>query len=101
LVPRVSDGLVSIDHETRSHLLLEKKDDLPSGRVALYTCPCGDYACGVVSVRVELDGTHIVWSDFRYENTYDDEFISLKKLGPFRFEETAYRDTVMCSSSHQ
>jgi len=96
VVPRVSDDLVPIDQETRLQLLIKAQDDLPNGRVALYTCPCGDYGCGVVSALIEQDGEHIVWSDFRYENNYDDDVIPLERLGPFRFKKSAYRDTVMC-----
>lgn len=96
LVPRVRDGLVPVDQTTRAILLLEEDDELQEeGRVALYTCPCGDYGCGVVSVMIKKDGRHFVWSEFRYENDYDDEHTTLEKLGPFRFDERAYRDIIM------
>lgn len=95
LVPILRSGLVPIDQKARARLLLEEEDELSNGRVALYTCPCGDYGCGVISVLIEMDGNHFVWSDFRYENNYDDEFTSSVWLGPFLFAEKAYRDTVM------
>ena len=99
LVPRVGSGLVSIDQETRSHLLLERDDELSSRRVALYTCPCGDYGCGVVSVLIEKRGRHITWSEFRFENGHDDEIIPLEKLGPFTFAAEKYHNTVMNANS--
>lgn len=98
LVPRVTDGLVPVEQTTRANLLLEEDDKLQEGRVALYTCSCGDYGCGVISVMIEKDGRHFVWSDFRFENDHDDEFTALEKLGPFRFNEKAYRDTIMGTS---
>ena len=99
LVPRLSGGLVPIDQQTRAHLLLEEEDDLPDGRVGIYTCPCGDYGCGVVSVTIEKDGDHIVWHDFRYRNDYDDEVVSLEKLGPFKFMKQDYRNAIIGDNS--
>lgn len=95
LVPRLSSGRVPVDQRTRAHLLLEEKDDLPDGRVALYTCPCGDYGCGVVSVRIEDDGDCFIWSEFRYETTWDEGFDLLERLGPLKFEKQAYRDAIL------
>ncbi|MEZ5732238.1 MAG: hypothetical protein R3D97_07915 [Paracoccaceae bacterium] len=99
VVPRVCAGLVPIDQKTRAHLLLQEDDELSNGRVALYTCPCGDYGCGVISVLIKKHGDQIVWSDFRYERDDDEEFTALERLGPFRFAEDAYRRTVMCSNT--
>ena len=60
-IPRLGSELLPIDSETRDFLLLERNGDTPSGRVALYVCPlCGDYGCGVVSVKVTRDGTDIL-----------------------------------------
>ena len=95
LVPRSRSGSVPLDQKTRAHLLLEQGDELSSGRVALYTCSCGDYGCGVVSVSIHIEKEQVIWSDFRFENNYDDEFTSLERLGPFRFSEKTYRDTII------
>lgn len=93
-VPRLRSGLVPTDVATREVLLLEKADDLPNGRVALYICPCGDFGCGVVSAKISREGKHIVWSDICYENESDEELIPLNRLGPYRFEEKQYRQAI-------
>lgn len=100
-VPRLGSEMAPTDVETREVLLLEKADDLSSGRVALYTCPiCGDYGCGVISAKVVREGNHIVWSDICYENEGDDELIPLDRLGPYRFEEKQYRQAVLGGNKH-
>jgi len=94
-VSRLGSELEPTDVRTRDALLLEKTDDLSSGRVVLYTCPCGDFGCGVISAKIIREGKHIIWSDFGYENEFDDELILLERLGPFRFEEEQYRQAIM------
>lgn len=94
LFPRLGSDSVPIDIATREHLLLEAVSDTPSGRVALYICPlCGDYGCGVVSVKINRDGSDFVWGDFVWEN--QDTVMELEKLGPFRFSEENYRSALL------
>jgi hypothetical protein len=100
LVPRLGSELLPIDMETRALLLLEKCGDTPGGRVGLYVCPlCGDYGCGVVSVRITREGSDILWSEIGYENGHDEGFLQIEKLGPFRFDEKAYRQALMTAGS--
>jgi hypothetical protein len=95
LVPRLGSELLPIDSKTRNLLLLESTGDTPSGRVALYVCPlCGDYGCGVISVKVTREGTDILWREFGRENDWDNEFFPIEKLGPFSFSEEKYRHTL-------
>ncbi len=94
-VPRLGSEMIPTDVETREVLLLEKADDLPNGRAALYICPCGDYDCGIISASITREDKHIIWSDISYENEADDELIPLDRLGPYRFEEKQYRQAIM------
>ena len=84
------------DEEARARLLLERRGDLPSGRVSLYICPeCGDLGCGAVSVALEPDGEDIIWKEFGHENDYDESFILIERLGPFRFRLADYRQAIL------
>ena len=77
-------------------MLLERRGDLPSGRVSLYICPeCGDLGCGAVSVALEPDGEDIIWKEFGHENDYDESFILIERLGPFRFRLADYRQAIL------
>jgi hypothetical protein len=101
LVPRLGSDLLPIDSVTRDLLLLEMAGDTPSGRVALYICPeCGDIGCGVVSVKISRDRSDIVWSDLVWENNYDNNLVTLEKLGPFRFNEEDYRSILSMTNLH-
>ena len=94
-------GLVGGDREAtdvamRAQLFCEEPGGAPSGRVGLYFCPlCGDYGCGTITARIERDGNAVIWSDFVYENGYDEEVIALERLGPFRFDWQHYRDVLL------
>ena len=56
LLPRLGGDIVPVDMEVRSLLFCEFAGDTPSGRVALHICPeCGDFGCGVVSVKIRKD----------------------------------------------
>lgn len=89
---RLGSKMQPIESSFRDELLLLAQGGLSSGRVPLYICPlCGDYGCGVVSVRVRRQDGDYVWQDFAVED--DDgryEFI-IERIGPFRFEQSAYK----------
>lgn len=74
-------------------LLMVEPGDLPGGRVSLYICPeCGDIGCGAITVRIERRGLEIIWSDFGYENNYENnvELESFCSIGPFHFDLNTY-----------
>jgi hypothetical protein len=59
--------------EVAKRFLLELPGEFPNGRVAILVCEkCGDLGCGAVSVRIERIGDIIQWSEFGYENNYED-----------------------------
>ena len=96
LTPRLWSETLPVTVELRDLLLLEMPGDMPSGGVALYVCSmCGDFGCGVVSVKINREEDTIVWSDFGRENDYDAEYYPIERLGPFRFREAEYRQTLL------
>lgn len=80
--------------EAVSELILEDGVRPTSRRVGIYICPeCGDIGCGRFSVRVERRGDEVVWSEFSYENGYEEPW-TFEELGPFRFESSQYEQAV-------
>jgi hypothetical protein len=80
--------------EAVSELLLEAGIVPSSRRVGIYICPeCGDIGCGRFSVKVERYGDQVVWSEFSYENGYEEPWV-FEGLGPFRFESSQYEHAV-------
>jgi len=69
-------------------------DVLPGDRIPLFVCPiCGDAGCGTISFKLTRQGSLVRWSEFAYENTWDDEatdFESYSTLGPFEFDLETY-----------
>jgi len=96
-VVSVLDGFADTQRRAaQRQLLLRDPSPLPSGRVPLYGCVCGDLGCGCLAVRIERQGDHVIWSDFSVDAALfveDDsprEPGSAAHLGTFRFDWTAY-----------
>jgi len=71
----------------------EQPGDLASGRVPVLVCAeCGDLACGAIATRIGTESSVVVWSDFAYENTYEDP--DPFQLGPFEFDRVSYESTI-------
>jgi len=78
-------------------LLKEQPGEFPNDRVALYICPeCGDLGCGAVTAKISVHDDVVTWSDFGYENTYEDAMFpdTLSAIGPFTFELREYEMTL-------
>lgn len=86
--------------ESRDFLLLKKKaPDLEAGRVALYLCPeCADLGCGVYTVLVSRQDDGYLWSDFSYENGYE-EARPCNDVWSFFFAKDAYEEFVRLAIS--
>ena len=56
------------------------------GDTVLMGCPCGEWACWPLTVRVEVTGVTVRWHDFRTGHRDWD----LSGLGPFVFDRLAY-----------
>lgn len=78
-------------------LSLVEAVSLPSGRVPLYICFCGDLACGALSVSISRSGDHIHWTDFGSESNWEKGFSQtdhMKRTGPFTFDRSAYLNAI-------
>ena len=78
-------------------LLLQAPADFPDGRVSLYICAeCGGIDCGAVSVRITQTEHIVIWSDFAYQNDYDEamtyQLNSFVTIDPVSFSLNDYRN---------
>jgi hypothetical protein len=83
---------VENERATNRFLLVEPAD-LPNDRRSIYVCPeCADLGCGAVSAIIEEQADKFVWSDFGYQNNYDDDvyFEGYEEIGPFIFDRSQY-----------
>ena len=78
-------------------LMLKERSELPTGRVPIYICPeCSDLGCGCVSVQVDKYDGCFVWSQFGYENDYEDGIIEVYEMRDMFFDEAEYRSALEC-----
>ncbi|MEU2348551.1 hypothetical protein [Modestobacter sp. NPDC049651] len=64
---------------------------LESGRIPLLVCgECGDLACGAVTAALDMGAREVTWSEFRWENGYE-EPEPMDSLGvPITFDRGQY-----------
>jgi len=78
---------------------LQAESSMSSGRVLLYMCPeCGDIGCGAYSAKIARDHGTYTWSDFAYENGYEDPR-PLEGIGPFVFSSSQYEAAIASASA--
>ncbi|HEV8396572.1 MAG TPA: hypothetical protein VGQ37_19960 [Vicinamibacterales bacterium] len=81
-----------------ARLFMQEAPDSPAGRVLLYTCAeCGDIGCGAYTVRLSRHDDLWSWSDFAWENGYEDPQSLL--LPRFEFADETYRAAILAGSS--
>ncbi|MBI1249606.1 hypothetical protein GC197_17415 [bacterium] len=87
-------GWLSLDLQRQyfCQLLLRQPSELSSGRVPLYICPeCADLGCGSVTVKIVKYDDCLVWSEFGFENNYEDGPINIDpSVRDFAFHKTEY-----------
>lgn len=73
-------------------LLLRSSSELQSGRIPLYICPeCADLGCGCLTVLVSKYDDCFVWSEFGFENNYEDSLVeSYESIRDYAFQKTEY-----------
>lgn len=88
-----SETLKAVDR-----LLLESEADLPNDRRSLFVCAeCGCLGCGAITVSVKRAADSVVWSDFGYENNYEERVLrdDYRDVGPFQFEFHQYESALL------
>jgi hypothetical protein len=51
-----------------------------------------ELGCGAITAALRCAGETMTWSDFRYENNYDESMTrNIPDVGPFAFAAGAYR----------
>ena len=87
----------------RDLLLLETQGDTWNGRVGLYVCDfCGDYGCGVISIKIAANNGVITWSKFGFEQGSEEEdFWLFENFGAYQFDAKQYRETIQAAASKQ
>lgn len=64
-----------------------------TSRVPLLVCPCGDPACGALTVRLSQEDATVVWSNWAWENQYEPP-LRLDSLPARRFEVATYEQAI-------
>ena len=87
-------GVLAVNRVFAKQLLLKEQSELDSNRVPLYVCNCcADLGCGAVTVKVEKVDGFFIWSEFGYENNYEDGFSQsefMQRTGPYKFKAESY-----------
>lgn len=92
-------GWVNPEYQQRfARMLLRKEEsDLRPGRYPLFVCSeCADYGCGVTTCAISREDNMIVWSDFGFENDYENNRDALdipREYAVFKFDPTQYYET--------
>jgi hypothetical protein len=79
-------------------LWLKAEADFPDDRCSLFICAeCGDLGCGAVTLSVRRAGGKVLWSDFGYENSYEDQVLRehYRDVGPFEFDSSDYEAALL------
>ena len=87
-------GWEKLNKHSLDQLLLNEPPETESGRSLIYVCPeCADIGCGAYGCKIKLVNDKYIWSDFAYENGYEDPEL-LNDVGPFEIEASEYRSVV-------
>ncbi|WP_460235004.1 hypothetical protein [Aurantivibrio plasticivorans] len=79
-----------LNKQSIQQLLLESEPETESGRCLIYVCPeCADIGCGAYACKITKSGNSYMWSDFAYENGYE-EPRPVNGVGPFEFNAENY-----------
>jgi hypothetical protein len=91
-------GFTERNQAKRASLIGQSPPETDEGRVLLYVCPeCGDIGCGAYAARVQVGVELVEWSDFAYENGYEQS--QPLGVGPFVFRLPEYEDVTARASA--
>lgn len=87
-------GWANLNEHSMKQLLLRESPETESGRSLIYVCPeCADIGCGAYCCKITKSGDTYVWSDFAYENGYEEPY-PIEGLGPFEFSADNYEKVI-------
>ena len=87
-------GWHNMNEHSLRQLLLQDNPETESGRSLIYVCPeCADIGCGAYGCKITKSGDAYTWSDFAYENGYEEPQI-VDGIGPFEFNEENYEAVI-------
>ncbi|KRE57463.1 hypothetical protein [Paenibacillus sp. Soil750] len=93
-IPCIGSGISKYKQEIVEELTLKRLSRLGGNRYPLLTCAdCGDLNCGFISAIIEEDDNLIIWRDFKKGDQ-----IKLNHLGPYYFEKSNYKKTILNTS---
>ncbi|WP_061232107.1 hypothetical protein [Leptospira noguchii] len=75
-------------------LLLLQLPKTDSGRSLIYICPeCGDIGCGAYTCKITLDSSKYIWSNFAYENGYEEPYL-ITNIESIFFDKIEYEKII-------
>ena len=87
-------GWEALNEHSLKQLLRKEEPECESGRSLIYVCPeCADIGCGAYGCKITKQGERYIWSDFAYENGYE-EAQPVIGLGPFEFDSDEYEKVI-------
>jgi hypothetical protein len=87
-------GWNNLNNHSLKQLLLIDEPQTESGRSLIYVCPeCADIGCGAYGCKITKFGNKYIWSDFAYENGYEDAR-PISGVGSFEFSTENYESIV-------
>lgn len=90
-------GWDNLNEHSFKQLSLQELPESDSGRRLIYVCPeCADAWCGAYGCKITREGNSYIWSDFAYENGYEDP-VPIQDLGPFVFSAENYEAVIQAA----
>ena len=87
-------GWNNLNEHSLKQLLLHVPPETESGRRLIYVCPeCADIGCGSYGCKITKSSDTYTWSDFAYENGYEEPQI-VENVGPFEFSVENYEAVI-------
>ena len=84
-------GSVEPGRSTLMCLLGKAAPDAPGGRTSIFVCAeCADLGCGHITAMVDIGADVVTWTQFGYQNNYEDEVGRLDGFRDLTFERSAY-----------
>jgi hypothetical protein len=88
-------GWDNLNEHSFNQLLLISEPETENGRCPIYVCPeCADIGCGSICCKISKDSDYYYWSDFAFENGYEEPSL-IEKIGILKFEVAVYEATII------